>query len=128
MLEHINKHRSCHVVTIEDPIEFLFEDKKAFINQREIGIDVPTFDDALRYLVDEDSDDDGLLDGEELAHGSDPIITDSDNDGWTDGEEVNDYSSDPTLRDPFEYFGFTWHIWASEWIGDSEVGRFFYPP
>ena len=56
MLEHINRHRSCHIVTIEDPIEFLFDDKKAFINQREIGIDVPTFDDALRYLMREDPD------------------------------------------------------------------------
>ena len=56
MLEHINRRRSCHVVTIEDPIEFLFQDKKAFINQREIGIDVPTFDDALRYLMREDPD------------------------------------------------------------------------
>ena len=56
MLEHINRHRSCHIVTIEDPIEFLFDDKKAFINQREIGIDVSTFDDALRYLMREDPD------------------------------------------------------------------------
>ena len=56
MLEHINRHRSCHIVTIEDPIEFLFDDKKAFINQREIGIDVATFDDALRYLMREDPD------------------------------------------------------------------------
>ncbi len=56
MLEHINRHRSCHIVTIEDPIEFLFEDKKAFINQREVGIDVSTFDDALRYLMREDPD------------------------------------------------------------------------
>ena len=56
MLEHINRSRSCHIVTIEDPIEFLFEDKKAFINQREIGIDVSTFDDALRYLMREDPD------------------------------------------------------------------------
>ncbi len=56
MLEHINRNRSCHIVTIEDPIEFLFEDKKAFINQREVGIDVSTFDDALRYLMREDPD------------------------------------------------------------------------
>ena len=56
MIEHINRHRSCHIVTIEDPIEFLFQDKKAFINQREIGIDVPTFDDSLRYLMREDPD------------------------------------------------------------------------
>ncbi len=56
MLEHINRHRSCHIVTIEDPIEFLFDDKKAFINQREVGIDVSTFNDALRYLMREDPD------------------------------------------------------------------------
>jgi twitching motility protein PilT len=56
MLEHINRHRSCHIITVEDPIEFLFEDKKSFINQREIGIDVATFDDALRYLMREDPD------------------------------------------------------------------------
>lgn len=56
MLEHINRNRSCHIVTIEDPIEFLFDDKKAFINQREIGIDVSSFDDALRFLMREDPD------------------------------------------------------------------------
>jgi len=56
MLEHINRHRSCHIVTIEDPIEFLFDDKKAFINQREVGIDVSTFDEALRFLMREDPD------------------------------------------------------------------------
>ena len=56
MIEHINRNRSCHIVTIEDPIEFLFSDKKAFINQREVGIDVATFDDALRYLMREDPD------------------------------------------------------------------------
>ena len=56
MLEHINRTRSCHVITVEDPIEFLFEDKKAFINQREVGIDVATFGDALRFLMREDPD------------------------------------------------------------------------
>jgi twitching motility protein PilT len=56
MIEQINQTRSCHIVTIEDPIEYLFQDKKAFINQREVGIDVPTFHDALRYLMREDPD------------------------------------------------------------------------
>jgi len=56
MIEHINQTRACHVVTIEDPIEYLFEDKKAFINQREIGIDVPDFQSALKYLMREDPD------------------------------------------------------------------------
>ena len=56
MLEQINRNRPCHIVTIEDPIETLFENKKALISQREIGIDVPTFELALKYLMREDPD------------------------------------------------------------------------
>ncbi|MCH7703710.1 MAG: PilT/PilU family type 4a pilus ATPase [Planctomycetes bacterium] len=56
MIEHINRERACHIVTIEDPIEFLFEDKQAFVNQREIGLDVPDFGLALKYLMREDPD------------------------------------------------------------------------
>jgi len=56
MIEHINQTRACHIITIEDPIEYIFEDKKAFINQREIGIDVGDFYEALRYLMREDPD------------------------------------------------------------------------
>jgi twitching motility protein PilT len=56
MIEYVNSTRPCHIVTIEDPIEYLFEDKKAFINQREIGIDVHNFPDALKYLMREDPD------------------------------------------------------------------------
>ena len=56
MLEYINKTRPCHVVTIEDPIEYIFEDKKAFIDQREIGIDVADFHEALKYLMRQDPD------------------------------------------------------------------------
>lgn len=56
MLEEINRSRACHIVTIEDPIEFLYDDKKAFVNQREIGLDVHNFADALKYLMREDPD------------------------------------------------------------------------
>ncbi len=56
MLEFINQNRRCHIVTIEDPIEYIYVDKKALINQREIGIDVPDFDAALKYLMREDPD------------------------------------------------------------------------
>jgi twitching motility protein PilT len=56
MLEHINKTRRCHIVTIEDPIEYIYDDKKALVNQREIGIDVESFEAALRYLMREDPD------------------------------------------------------------------------
>ena len=56
MIDHINKRDPVHIVTIEDPIEYLFTDKKAVINQREIGIDVQNFHDALKYLMREDPD------------------------------------------------------------------------
>ena len=56
MLQYINETRACHIVTIEDPIEYLYEDVKALVNQREIGIDVASFDMALKSLLREDPD------------------------------------------------------------------------
>jgi len=56
MIEHINEHRRCHIVTIEDPIEYVYDDKRSFINQREVGIDVADFNTALKYVVREDPD------------------------------------------------------------------------
>lgn len=51
MIDLINANRRCNIVTIEDPIEFVHKDKKAIINQREIGIDTDSFTDALKYVV-----------------------------------------------------------------------------
>ncbi len=56
MIDHINAHRSCHIVTIEDPIEYLYRDKKALVSQREIGIDVLDFNEALVYMMRQDPD------------------------------------------------------------------------
>ncbi len=56
MLDFVNERRPVHIVTIEDPIEYIFEDKKATIHQREIGIDVLDFKIALRALVRENPD------------------------------------------------------------------------
>jgi len=56
MINYINARWPVHIVTIEDPIEYLFTDDKALINQREIGIDVPDFHAALKYLMREDPD------------------------------------------------------------------------
>lgn len=56
MLDYINQTRACHILTIEDPVEYLFEDKKAMINQREIGLDCPNFATALRGMVRENPD------------------------------------------------------------------------
>jgi twitching motility protein PilT len=51
MIDLINANRRCNVVTLEDPIEFVHMDKKAIINQRELGIDTDSFTDALKYVV-----------------------------------------------------------------------------
>ncbi|MDG2201427.1 MAG: PilT/PilU family type 4a pilus ATPase [Phycisphaerales bacterium] len=56
MLQYVNQRKRCHIVTIEDPIEYIFKDDKASINQREVGIDCIDFNEALRALVREDPD------------------------------------------------------------------------
>jgi len=56
MIQHVNKQRACHIVTVEDPIEYLFVNDKATISQREIGIDVPSFTIAIKAMVRENPD------------------------------------------------------------------------
>ncbi len=56
MIDYINRTRFCHIITIEDPIEYLYKDQKAIVSQREIGIDVPDYEEALRYLMRQDPD------------------------------------------------------------------------
>lgn len=56
IIDMINLSRSCHIVTLEDPIEFLHEDKKSSIIQREVAIDTKDFKTALRALMREDPD------------------------------------------------------------------------
>jgi twitching motility protein PilT len=56
MLDFINEHERVHILTIEDPIEYMFADKKAVINQREVGLDVIDWHTALKHAVREDPD------------------------------------------------------------------------
>jgi twitching motility protein PilT len=56
MIEHINSKEAVHIITIEDPVEYQFSKKKAIVSQREIGIDVPNYAQALRYVVRQDPD------------------------------------------------------------------------
>ena len=56
MIDIINDNRNCHIITIEDPIEFVHEDKKSIIDQREIGSDTITFSNALRGALRQDPD------------------------------------------------------------------------
>ncbi len=56
MIDYLNESRHHHVVTIEDPIEFVHRDKKCVINQREIGFDTRTFSEALRRALRQDPD------------------------------------------------------------------------
>lgn len=51
MLEFVNQNYRKHIVTIEDPIEYIIEDKKSYISQREVGIDTNSFADALKSVV-----------------------------------------------------------------------------
>ncbi len=56
MLDIINKERECHIITIEDPIEFYHDHKKSIVIQREVGSDVPTFSEALKRALRQDPD------------------------------------------------------------------------
>lgn len=51
MIEWINQNHQRHIITLEDPIEFIFEDKKSFIQQRELGLDTETYAGALKHIV-----------------------------------------------------------------------------
>ncbi|MFB6373481.1 MAG: type IV pilus twitching motility protein PilT [Bradymonadaceae bacterium] len=56
IIDKINRERRCHVLTIEDPIEFLHSHKNSLVNQREVGADTDSFTDALRYVLRQDPD------------------------------------------------------------------------
>ncbi len=56
MIDHINKNRSCHIITLEDPVEFVFQPKKATISQREVEKDTLTFVRGLKYILRQDPD------------------------------------------------------------------------
>ncbi|MFP6615384.1 MAG: PilT/PilU family type 4a pilus ATPase [Candidatus Hydrogenedentota bacterium] len=56
LIDHINEQRKCHIVTIEDPIEFIHQDKSAIVNQREITIDTADFSAALKAAMRQDPD------------------------------------------------------------------------
>lgn len=56
IIDKINNNRECHVITLEDPIEYLHQHKLSIVNQREIGLDTQTYSNALRVALREDPD------------------------------------------------------------------------
>jgi len=56
MISHINETRHCHIVTVEDPVEFIHEDKMSLVTQREVGTDTKSFLEALRRVLRQDPD------------------------------------------------------------------------
>lgn len=56
MIEYINERRKCHIITIEDPIEFIHSHKKSIVDQREVGSDTESFRQALRHVLRETPD------------------------------------------------------------------------
>ena len=70
MVDYINASRHAHVITIEDPIEFVYRDKKAIISQRQVGKDTFSFANALRGALREDPD--VIMVGRNARHGNHP--------------------------------------------------------
>jgi len=56
LIDHINATEACHIMTLEDPIEFVHENKLALVNQREISLDSATFASALKHVLRQDPD------------------------------------------------------------------------
>ncbi len=56
MIDHINANKALHIITLEDPIEFMHKNKKAYVNQREIGEDTHSFTSALKRVLRQDPD------------------------------------------------------------------------
>jgi twitching motility protein PilT len=56
MLDVVNRERDCHIITIEDPIEYFHNHKKSLVTQRELGVDVPSFKEALKRALRQDPD------------------------------------------------------------------------
>jgi twitching motility protein PilT len=56
VIDMINRERACHIITIEDPIEYVHEHQRSAVNQREVGTDTDSFPDALRSVLREDPD------------------------------------------------------------------------
>jgi len=56
MIDYINKREACHIMTVEDPVEFLHEDIQALINQRELDTDTHSFANALKFVLRQDPD------------------------------------------------------------------------
>src|SRR5438094_7048350 len=56
MIEHINAHNKKHIITMEDPIEYVFEDNQSVIEQREVGLDTVSFEHALKHVLRQDPD------------------------------------------------------------------------
>jgi twitching motility protein PilT len=56
MIDYVNRSRNGHIITVEDPVEFVFDNKKCLVNQREVGAHTNSFRDALRAALREDPD------------------------------------------------------------------------
>jgi len=56
LIDLINSNRRCHIVTVEDPIEFVHPDKDSIVSQREVGLDTESFNDALKYMLRQNPD------------------------------------------------------------------------
>lgn len=56
LINHVNQNYQKHIITIEDPIEYVFNNKKSIVSQRQVGVDTPSFHDGVKYALRQDPD------------------------------------------------------------------------
>jgi len=56
MIDHINNHQKRHIITMEDPVEYVFDDNQCIIEQREVGLDTPSYQHGLKHVMRQDPD------------------------------------------------------------------------
>ena len=56
MIDHINSTMKRHIITLEDPVEYVFEDNGCVIEQREVGLDTPSYEHGLKHVMRQDPD------------------------------------------------------------------------
>lgn len=56
LLDHINRHQAKHIITIEDPVEFIYQNKKAIVTQRQLRMDTPNFPEGIKHALRQDPD------------------------------------------------------------------------
>lgn len=119
-LEHLNENREGHIITLEDPVEYLLNSKKCFIDQRQIKRDVPSFSHGLRSALRQDPD--IILVGELRDYDTVKIAMDAANTGHLVLGTLHTNSARQTVERITSFFSEDKQIWALNTLAQVLVG------